>query len=610
MNKEFVIRKDPQAWFLNSMAHYHQHLAKAYMDKPIEERGKPMICALEGLEIGLNPLYKQIDTSRFLIPTTLLINNNSNNVSPACTHTTSILPLLRCVGLAHALRIVAALLGERRVLMVSQSPTRLARCSHAALAMLAQGLLQWQHLYVPVLPPHLWQYLAAPYPYLMGVLTSMLPKLDRTDGLGEVLMIHLDKNELETRGMNNVAQQLPDLFVASNAALKNHVASSATEFLAADLLEVLKADKRILYGESTLQNVSETTVKAAKLAKKTLFKVANKGMSFLKDQMGTNVRKEELQIDEVEVDLLPEADDTIPESEKEQQSADYIYTESCHNESCEEEARVAFATFFLCMYGDMRWYLTSAPGQTPQLDLNKFLQQKSAMGDGQGTPMWPLLQNFCHTQMLQEFAKARVEEVRIRAPVAPDAPLFSQCAAFHRQNNLGFDIVTVRRVRQQISHAGISRLTGQLQTNARRNAMLLTSNKEFQGDFTATIAQLVEQCRECSLVLFDVMSVIWLRLRDCKGMNWKHSVHALQILRNLLYHGPMAAITEATDGLDKIRSLKFYENMRAAGALQVRIHATAVYDLLVDRSRLFSIRRFCIEKRREMKHPSPKVSCS
>ena len=50
------------------------------------------------------------------------------------------------------------------------------------------------------------------------------------------------------------------------------------------------------------------------------------------------------------------------------------------------------------------------------------------MGEGEGTPIWPLLQNFCQTQMLEEFAKARIEEVRTRQAVTLDAPLFVQCA--------------------------------------------------------------------------------------------------------------------------------------------------------------------------------------
>ena len=615
--KDLSPRGQSQKWFLVALSRYQQHLASVYVTRPISERGKPLIAALEGLELGINPKYKTVDVSRFILPTSLL--HRPPLLDPSATNSfSSILPLLRCVGIAHALRITAALLSERRVIVMSHSPTRLCNCSHAALAILAQGMLHWQHLYIPVLPPHLWPYLAAPYPYLIGILASTAPKLDRTEGLGEVLIINLDVNSMETRGMDQatIAQRLPDLFqqalqsvnsAASSAAAVSGVAAvqaaaSPSEFLAQDLSEVLRSDKRVLHGESSLANMGiETAAKATQAVKNTFFKIRDRGRQYLQNRTASGG----------ESSTPPPTGEfdsaTYDDPEAKSLAADYVYTEGCHNESSEEEARVAFATFFLCLFGNMRWYLSPAnPGEIPQLDRNRFLQQKRAMGDGEGSPMWPLLQNFCQTQMLEEFAKARVEELRMRQPISPDAPLFAKCADFHRQQNIDFGILSVRRVCQQVSEANPSRL-GQLQLNARRNAMALTSNKNFEGDYGNAIAALVEQCRESSSVLFDVMSVIWLRIRDAKGMQWKHAYQSLQLLRNLLFHGPLGAIAEATDGLDKIRALKFYEHMRPQIAQQVRGAAETLYDLLVDRAKLFSIRRFCAQRRREMGDPKPKV---
>ena len=218
--------------------------------------------------------------------------------------------------------------------------------------------------------------------------------------------------------------------------------------------------------------------------------------------------------------------------------------------------------------------------------------------------MWPLLNNLCQTQMLEEFVKARVEEVSKRVPVTQDMPLFLQVAAYCRQHQADFGILTVRRITRQMAEASPVRLTGMIQTNARRTAMSLTSNKQFEGDTAGAIAQLVEQCRESTSVLFDVMSVLWLRIRDSRGLQWKHALHAFQILRNLLYHGPMAAISEATDGLAKIRAMKNYDNIRPSCAQQVRMAAVTIYNLLVDRAKLFHIRRVCAERRRVIKNPN------
>ena len=551
-----------------------------------------MVLTVDGLEIGDSPvpLLAQVDTSRYLIPTSLL----SSTTAVESVTQSSTMPILRVLGVQNTLRLLSALLSETRVLMISCSPTRLAQCSRSALSILAQGLLHWQHLFIPVLPPHLFQYTAAPVPYLIGILTNLLPQLEASRELGELLVINLDTNTMETRGMTptQAAQKIPDLF--RNAMAEQGIPSaqmSASEMLAQDLVDLLKVDKRTLCGESALTNVSETAAKATKAVKTGFLKLKEKGKNLL--QKGSS-------------SVSDSGDDQGSSAGKEAQQntllADFIFTQGAQNEVAEEESRIAFASFFLSMFGNMRWYLSASPGQLPQLDVKRFLQQKRAMGEGENTPLWPLLQNFCHSQMLEEFAKARVEEVRTRQPVSADSPLFSQCANHHRLHNIDFSVVNVRRVARQVAQNNPSRQV--LQTSARRMAMLLTSNRTFEGDYNKAVAQLVEQCRECSSVLYDVMSVIWVRLRDCKGLHWKHAYQSLQILRNLLYHGPLAAVSEAIDGLDKIRMMKYYnDNMRSQICTQIRQAATQVYQLLVDRAKLFSIRRLCLNKRRLMRKP-------
>ena len=562
-----------------------------------------MILTVDELELGRSPvqLMAQVDTARFLIPTNMLTPASS---SVEAVTASSILPLLRVLGVSNALRLLSALLSECRILLISSSPTRLAQCARSALSILSQGLLHWQHLFIPVLPPHLFQYLAAPVPYLIGILTSLAPRLDQSasqDSFGEMVIINLDQNAMETRGINpdDVLQKIPDLFrTAMNDQGLPSASMSASEMLAQDLVDLLKVDKRTLYGESTLTNVSETAAKATKAVKSGFMKLKEKGKQFL-NKTSSNV-SDGSALDE-EADESP-ASGGVGEFDTNTMLPDYIYTQGSQNEAAEEEARIAFTSFFLSMFGNMRWYLSASPGKLPQLDHKRFLQQKRAMGEGEQTPIWPLLLNFCQTQMLEEFAKSRVEEVRTRQPATADSPLFSQCANYHRLHNIDFSVVNVRRVARQVAQNNPSRQI--LQTSARRMCMLLTSNRTFEGDYNKAVAQLVEQCRECSSVLFDVMSVIWVRMRDSKGIHWKHGHQALVIMRNLLYHGPLAAVAEATDGLDKIRSMKFYnDNIRSPICTQIRTAATQVYNLLVDRAKLFSIRRLCINKRRTLRKP-------
>ena len=61
----------------------------------------------------------------------------------------------------------AALLNERRIVITSKKLSRLTSCIQAANSLLYP--MSWQHIYIPVLPKHLIEYLSAPMPYLIGV---------------------------------------------------------------------------------------------------------------------------------------------------------------------------------------------------------------------------------------------------------------------------------------------------------------------------------------------------------------------------------------------------------------------------------------------------------
>ena len=80
------------------------------------------------------------------------------------------MPLLRALGVPRTLRLLAALLSSRRVLLTSRDPARLSACAYGAAAMVGQGLLPPPAVFVPVLPPGLAPLLRTPTAYLIGVL--------------------------------------------------------------------------------------------------------------------------------------------------------------------------------------------------------------------------------------------------------------------------------------------------------------------------------------------------------------------------------------------------------------------------------------------------------
>ncbi|XP_070272043.1 DENN domain-containing protein 1C isoform X2 [Myotis yumanensis] len=91
--------------------------------------------------------------------------------------------------------LFAALLAERRVLITASKLSTLTSCVHASCALLYP--MQWEHVLIPTLPPHLLDYCCAPMPYLIGVHASLTERV-LEKGLEDVVMMNVDSNILET----------------------------------------------------------------------------------------------------------------------------------------------------------------------------------------------------------------------------------------------------------------------------------------------------------------------------------------------------------------------------------------------------------------------------
>ncbi|XP_048404763.1 DENN domain-containing protein 2A-like isoform X3 [Stegostoma tigrinum] len=89
-------------------------------------------------------------------------------------------------------KVFASLLLERRVIFTADKLSTLSKCCHAVMALLYP--FAWQHTYIPVLPPSMIDIACSPTPFLIGLLSSSLPKL-RDLPLEEVLMVNLGTNK-------------------------------------------------------------------------------------------------------------------------------------------------------------------------------------------------------------------------------------------------------------------------------------------------------------------------------------------------------------------------------------------------------------------------------
>ncbi|XP_013876752.1 DENN domain-containing protein 1C [Austrofundulus limnaeus] len=114
---------------------------------------------------------------------------------PSIPENRNLTELIVAVDVGNLLQLYASMLFERRILIFASKLSTLTSCMHALSAVLYP--MYWQHIFIPVLPPHLLDYCCAPMPYLIGVHTSLSERV-RSRGLEEVVILNVDTNTLET----------------------------------------------------------------------------------------------------------------------------------------------------------------------------------------------------------------------------------------------------------------------------------------------------------------------------------------------------------------------------------------------------------------------------
>ncbi|XP_034256007.1 DENN domain-containing protein 1A-like isoform X3 [Thrips palmi] len=123
------------------------------------------------------------------------------------------------VGCMNMMVIFASMLYERRIVFISTRLHKLSACVQAANAIIYP--MNWQHIFIPVLPHSLIDYLLAPMPFLIGVPTSTFKKVRRSD-MGEVVVLDADADVLETP-FNDLESIPVDVVNSLKRELRNQV---------------------------------------------------------------------------------------------------------------------------------------------------------------------------------------------------------------------------------------------------------------------------------------------------------------------------------------------------------------------------------------------------
>ncbi|XP_061535486.1 DENN domain-containing protein 1B isoform X2 [Phycodurus eques] len=171
---------------------------------------------------------------------------------PSIPENRNLTELIVAVDVKNLLQLYASMLFERRILIFACKLSTLTSCVHALGALLYP--MHWQHIFIPVLPPHLLDYCCAPMPYLIGVHSSLAEV--RSRGMEEVVILNVDTNTLETP-FNDLKKIPSDVMSGLKLCLKRQAVSSGCGVSRA----FLKAQS-VLFGgyKDALQNLKSGEV--------------------------------------------------------------------------------------------------------------------------------------------------------------------------------------------------------------------------------------------------------------------------------------------------------------------------------------------------------------
>ncbi|XP_040262642.1 DENN domain-containing protein 1B isoform X2 [Bufo bufo] len=194
-------------------------ILKTLYNHPVPEAHTPVSLNLNPLQfISHEPLLKSPLTpelhSFFITPDVTGL--------PTIPESRNLTEYFVAVDVNNMLQIYASMLHERRIIFTSRKLSTLTACVHASASLLYP--MYWQHIYIPVLPPHLLDYCCAPMPYLIGVHFSLLERV-RSRSLDDVVLLNVDTNSLETP-FNDLSALPSDVVSTLKSKLKKQSTST------------------------------------------------------------------------------------------------------------------------------------------------------------------------------------------------------------------------------------------------------------------------------------------------------------------------------------------------------------------------------------------------
>jgi hypothetical protein len=214
---------------------------------------------------------------------------------------------------------------------------------------------------------------------------------------GEVVVFDLDAppdRDPYFHNMHDPRMSVPDItqMNVDDFDVMSAAQPSIGDVLHRDMNDCLRNDRKLFWQVAVQEKLGMAVAKTKTAATSAM----RKGLKFLKGQ-STKFAGGEVNAED-DPDGEGEVDGTGGGGASQSRligKGNYAYEGGFPNELSEEMARIAFATFFVCLYGDVRSYLTqSSPGTLPMPDRQKFMKYRVANGDAPGSGMAIHINNF------------------------------------------------------------------------------------------------------------------------------------------------------------------------------------------------------------------------
>jgi len=444
----------------------------------------------------------------------------------------------------------------------------------ALAAMLGHGSLAWQHFILPIVPPNMLTYVSAPMPYLIGMLQAHTRMLGNIQDIGEFLLVNVDKTGADALMVYNSSDEVnyaPDILTQT---IRFDQPSNQLNFAGVELKntfeDILKCDYRVW----ATTGIQGAVTKASDLGKKVYegFKIIRK-----KSKGSKNSREQ--------VERNASYEDFGDEDDQGNNVSVYVDFE---NEKCEVRIRLALVAFFLDLYGNPRFYLSRNDSNQLVVDKRKFIVEKEKRMSGVD-PLLCLLEPFSESQHFEQFAKRMVAHITSKIVLSSRKPIFLQCVDQLFTEKSGFSPQDIQQTIMNIyPKSARNRLASR--ERVREIIMELTSTTKFRGNIRETMEMVIRECSSINVGLTDVLNVIWMRIKDCRGTRWRHGQTSMQLLKSLLIEGPVVVLASCIENYDQICAMRNYSSTMGNTRL-VRIAANELHELVVSYSKLFLVRR-------------------